>query len=543
MAKIKDTSVYPTVTPSSNDLIIATDVSDENKTVTFLVSSLTGAGGAAQGLQSVLDTGNVATQNITLTGNINVTGTVYPTTITAGGSTGTAGQLLSSTGTGIQWVNSPAISCCPLQSTLTAGNTTSLDISTTGSIQMSGAGQSLALSGGSDITLASGSTITTADSINLGTTLNFGATTTINDYSDSTGAVGSVLTVNAAGTGIQWSAGVPSASMPTIQQVLTKGNTATAIGISFVGASSTTFDATSTITSAADNTWSGTNTFSATGSTDTTAGIALTGTLYDGASIGTAGQVLTSTGSGVSWASTAGVSSVSAQTATNSTGVPLTITPTSGAVLVTPHIYNGGSNVGAVPSGGTSTSYLRGDGNWASIPASEFSQTYVFNSAGSQMDQNTYFTYRGIDDSNFNTGKDTVDNNLGASSPTAGTYSAIDYFAGIITSNAQVGSCGSSLSNHIVCSVDYSLISSIEGTFELSLWKVSTSAVAAGALVAQCSIVPGINTIGSCSATLTALNTTLGPGNSLLFTIRQTAVAGAYTPTLQGRIDIKFTQS
>ena len=70
MAKIENTTVYPTVTPASEDLLIATDVSDNNRTVTFLVSAVAGAGGVAQGLQDVLDTGNTATQNISLTGNI-----------------------------------------------------------------------------------------------------------------------------------------------------------------------------------------------------------------------------------------------------------------------------------------------------------------------------------------------------------------------------------------------------------------------------------------------------------------------------------------
>ena len=87
MAKIENTKVYPTVTPAMDDLLIATDVSNKNETVTFLVSSLIGGTGVLQGLQSVLDTGNTATQNINLTGNVTVIGTVAPTTITALGST------------------------------------------------------------------------------------------------------------------------------------------------------------------------------------------------------------------------------------------------------------------------------------------------------------------------------------------------------------------------------------------------------------------------------------------------------------------------
>ena len=158
MAKIENTTVYPTVTPAAEDLLIATDVSDNNKTVTFLVSDVSGAGGVAQGLQSVLDTGNSATQNISLTGNITVVGTITPTTLTASNGVGAAGQILSSTGTGLQWIASPSVSCCDLDSVMAVGNTTSRDLLITGNIDMSGIGKALKLSNGVDMTLAAGST-------------------------------------------------------------------------------------------------------------------------------------------------------------------------------------------------------------------------------------------------------------------------------------------------------------------------------------------------------------------------------------------------
>ncbi len=391
MAKIENTTVYPTVTPASEDLLIGTDVSDNNKTVTFLVSSVSGAGGVDQGLQSVLDTGNTATQNLSLTGNITVVGTITPTTLTASNGVGTAGQILSSTGSGLQWIASPSVSCCDLDSVMAVGNTTSRDLLITGNIDMSGIGKALKLSNGVDMTLAVGSSITSSDAINLGTTLNFGATTALSDYSGATGSAGQILTINAAGTGVEWGT-LPTASTPTIQQVLTAGNTATAVGISFVGASATTFDATANITSAGTNVWSGNNTFSATGTAAGTAGIALTGTLYDGASVGTSGQVLTSTGSGVAWASTAGVSSVTAQTPATSSGTPITISPTSGAVQVTSNAYAGGSNVGHVPAGGTAGTFLQGDGTWAGNGGG-FAQTYTFCNDGVDMAQNVYFSF------------------------------------------------------------------------------------------------------------------------------------------------------
>jgi len=540
MAKIENTTVYPTVTPASEDLLIGTDVSDNNKTVTFLVSSVSGAGGVAQGLQSVLDTGNSATQNISLTGNITVVGTITPTTLTASNGVGAAGQILSSTGAGLQWIASPAVSIGTLEQVLTAGNSTTLDINSTGSINMSGAAKVLALSGGTDMTLAAGSTLTTADAINLGTTLNFGATTTLSDYSGATGSAGQILTINAAGTGVEWGT-LPTASTPTLQQVLTAGNTATAVGISFVGASATTFDATANITSAGTNVWSGNNTFSANGAAAGTAGIALTGTLYDGASVGTAGQVLTSTGTGVAWASTAGVSSVTAQTPATSSGTPITISPTSGAVQVTSNAYAGGSNVGHVPSGGTAGTFLQGDGTWAGNGGG-FAETYKFCNDGASMTQNRYYTFLGIDDTDFSSKSTSATNDLGTSSPTAGTYSDIDYHAGVIFSNGQAGSCASSIDTPTVCSVDFSLISDTSAEFEMSLWKVQECTNAAAVLVAQGTISAGTNNLECVSATLTGANTTLDAGRGLYFTLRYLA-AGSITPKLQGKINIKFSQS
>ena len=424
---------------------------------------------------------------------------------------------------------------------MAVGNTTARDLLITGNIDMSGIGTALKLSNGVDMTLAVGSSITTSDAINLGTTLNFGATTTLNDYSGATGSAGQILTVNAAGTGVEWGT-LPTASTPTLQQVLTAGNIATGVGISFVGASAITFDSTANITSAGTNLWSGNNTFSATGTTTSTAGIALTGTLYDGSSVGTAGQVLTSTGAGVAWASTAGVSSVTAQTPATSSGTPLTISPTSGAVQVTSNAYAGGSNVGHVPAGGTAGTFLQGDGTWAGNGGG-FAQTYKFCNDGSSMTNNVYYTFLGIDDADFSSKATSATNNLGTSSPTAGTYSDIDYHAGFIFANGQAGSCASSIDVPTVCAVDFSLITDASAEYEMSLWKLQECTNAAGVLVAQGVISAGTNTLECVSATLTGANTTLDAGRGLYFTLRYVAVPSSITPQLQGKINIKFSQS
>ena len=296
MAKIENTTVYPTITPSANDLLIGTDVSDDNATVTFLVSSLTGGAGVLQGLQSVLDTDNTAVENINLTGNITVVGSVIPTTITAGGSIGTAGQVLSSTGAGLQWIN-PGGSAASWNDTLIVGSTatTASTVSST-SMTFTGVGADLFIA--SSATLRSAGVSTFTGNVNINSTdLIFNATGQIS-AGGSTGTAGQWLV--STGTGLEWSSSVPTGACCPLQSTLNAGNSTT-LGITFTGTGTTSFSSGNSIVSLGTNTFSGNNTFSATGNTTTTAGINITGTVSDGTTIGTAGQVLSSTGTGVSW--------------------------------------------------------------------------------------------------------------------------------------------------------------------------------------------------------------------------------------------------
>jgi hypothetical protein len=67
----------------------------------------------------------------------------------------------------------------------------------------------------------------------------------------------------------------------------------------------------------------------------------------------------------VPWTDTTGaVTSVDETTPGTSSGTPIVVNPTTGNVLVQSMAYNGGSNVGHVPSGGSSSTFLRGDGTW-----------------------------------------------------------------------------------------------------------------------------------------------------------------------------------
>ena len=58
------------------------------------------------------------------------------------------------------------------------------------------------------------------------------------------------------------------------------------------------------------------------------------------------------------------VTSVDEIAAGTSTGTPIIVNPTTGAVKVQSMAYDGGSDVGHVPAGGGSTTFLRGDGSW-----------------------------------------------------------------------------------------------------------------------------------------------------------------------------------
>mgnify|MGYP001040876428 CR=1 FL=1 len=61
---------------------------------------------------------------------------------------------------------------------------------------------------------------------------------------------------------------------------------------------------------------------------------------------------------------TQAVSSVARAAGTTSTGNAITVSPTTGAVKVKSNAYNGGANIGHVPSGGVQDKYLDGEGNW-----------------------------------------------------------------------------------------------------------------------------------------------------------------------------------
>jgi len=359
MAKIENTTVYPTVTPSAEDLLIATDVSNNNETVTFLVSDLLGQS-TLQGLQSVLDVNNTAIQNMNLTGNATFNGTIIPTTITAGGGVGLAGQVLTSTGIGLQWSNVALNQ--NLQQTLDNGNSATgvnMDIDA-GVINVTNGG--VVLDNASYLTVGGVSNLNS--DVNLSTTLNFAATTTLNDSTGAVGTPGQVLTVDAAGTGVVWSSA--AGTIPTWQQVLNAGNTANNIGVVMTGNGNFSTSSTNTMTLGSANTYSGTNTFNST--------VEINGTLEDGAgNFGTAGQILAvnSAGTGVEWVNAASSTSPTLQIVLDNGNTAVQNINLTGTIDLTGSLYfQSGSTINAGGTVGTNGQVLTSTGGgltWSNV--------------------------------------------------------------------------------------------------------------------------------------------------------------------------------
>jgi hypothetical protein len=149
MSRISTYEVVPV--PKLADKLIGTSVGGEIEDITynFTLSELLNLfipNIPANGLQGVLDIGNTATQDIDLFGTITTTyldvtdtanifitylnqethivGSVYDSLDLLGA----AGAVLTSTGSGVQWVTLPPIFTPNLQQVLTVGNTANLDI-------------------------------------------------------------------------------------------------------------------------------------------------------------------------------------------------------------------------------------------------------------------------------------------------------------------------------------------------------------------------------------------------------------------------------
>jgi hypothetical protein len=90
-------------------------------------------------LQAVLNAGNIATQNITLVGNITSTRIIPGNIQDDTGGIGIIGQVLSKTATGIRWITNPSSFTAGLADVLSVGNTATNDITLIGDINASNA--------------------------------------------------------------------------------------------------------------------------------------------------------------------------------------------------------------------------------------------------------------------------------------------------------------------------------------------------------------------------------------------------------------------
>ena len=310
MAKIKNTTAYPTVTPQVDDLLIGTDVNDNNKTVTFTVGSLTGGAPTNQDLNSVLGVGNISLLNIELNGTGSALGSsitaidIFPTTISAGGlgAHGTVNQVLTSTGAGaITWADAPGTSQS-WNDTLAISPVATANPTLNGVFTINDQG-GLSILGTSYLTVEGDTTFKGIATFDDGVDLDFSSTSKI-IINSLEGAAGQFLQNTA--TGMAWSSD-STLTTPTLQQVVTAGNTILDSSINLTGNGGISLDAGNAIISSGTNSYSGTNSFTASGLLSTDSGIALTGSLFDGTGTGSAGQVLSATLdatgliAGVSW--------------------------------------------------------------------------------------------------------------------------------------------------------------------------------------------------------------------------------------------------
>lgn len=200
MSKISTYEVAPV--PKLSDKLIGTSVGGEIEDITYNFTLLELLELflpviPANNLQGVLDYGNTATQDINLFGtitttNLEVTDTanlfitylneethIVGSLFDSADSVGTSGQVLTSTGEGVEWFTLPPIFTPNLQQVLEEGNTADLDIILDADLEA--------------INI-------TADTANIATQLSIQGT--VVDYNESAGTSGQVL--ESTVTGVQW---------------------------------------------------------------------------------------------------------------------------------------------------------------------------------------------------------------------------------------------------------------------------------------------------------------------------------------------------
>ncbi len=399
---------YPKATPTMDDMIIGTRIDggdglSDNQTVNFTVTSLLdllASSTGAQNLQQVTNIGATTTNTITISSDIKVSGKYYDTA----NQQGTAGQILSSTGVGTQWINTTATGVTSVSAT-TAGDAldvTVTDPTTTPALAFTWAGNNTQLvdGGGNLQTISTYTLPLAADGTRGGIQIGYvengknyplelsaekafvNVPWTDTPYvlplaADGTrGGVQIGYVENAKNYPVELSSekmfvNVPWTDTPYVLPVAT----ATDLGGVKIGYTENAKNY--PVELASDKMfvnvpWTDTQltqTITGTGTNNTDSGILLSdsgGTvliLGDGTVITAeqAGNTITLTGTDT------GVTGVTLATGT-STGAPLAESIATRELTLTSYAYDGGNNIGYVPTGGTATTYLKGDGSWGAIP-------------------------------------------------------------------------------------------------------------------------------------------------------------------------------
>ena len=407
---------YPLNTPKRDDLLIGTITYDEdavnpvhgNPTVSFTVGSLLdliASQGAAQNLQQVTNIGNTTSNSIIISNNIKVSGGYYDSS----NQPGTSGQLLSSTATGTQWVNVAAQGVTSVGLSMpTAFTVTNSPITQSGVLTVTGAGTAAQYINGLG-NLVTFPTIPTQYVLPVATTvalggIKIGYTETGKNYPlelDSEQAYVNVpwtdtvytLPLAADGTrgGVQIGYAENAKNYPvelssekmfvnvpwTDTLYVLPVATSTDLGGVKIGYST---DATARNYAVTLDTekmlvnvpWTDTQnpfqTITGTGTDNTDSGVLLSDSGGTVLILGDGSVTAAQTGNTITLTGTdTGITGVTLATA-DSTGAPLAESITTRELTITSSKYVGGANVGYVPEGGTSSTYLKGDGTWEAIP-------------------------------------------------------------------------------------------------------------------------------------------------------------------------------